>query len=483
MFKFLAVPEFKDQEKQRRANILVVTQLSVLVFVIAIIIFSSFTSPEHNETLLLGSIGAMAMLTSYWFLRKGKLETASWMVVILGWLVFTVDLVLFAGIRGVSVLGQILIVMFTGLAVNGRSALLMTLITLTTNFFILKMEQFGLLVDPLPLLANDTRWFIQTVYTILAAVCIWAADRVIRTSLIKSRETADRYRALFERTNDGVVIYDLNWNVLSANSQADELLGYSPGGLIGLHASVFEDSEYSKLINKRREQILQGESLPIFEGSLNGKDGSPIPVELSMALVYDAVEKPSHVQCIMRDITERKLYENQLQYQALHDPLTKLPNRILFEDHYQRAHTQDEHDQSLVAVLFTDLDNFKHVNDDFGHAIGDQVLQVLGSRMQDLLRESDTVARLGGDEFVVILENIHHKEDVSIIAQKLLKSISKPLKIGEHTFEITASIGIQIAEKRNLPAVDLLKHSDYAMYQVKDSGKNDYRFYDPELQY
>lgn len=224
-----------------------------------------------------------------------------------------------------------------------------------------------------------------------------------------------------------------------------------------------------------------GENLPIFEETLYRKDGSHIPVELSMALVLDAEENLSHVQCILRDITERKLHEDQLQHQALHDPLTNLPNRILFEDHYQRAYSQDEHDQSLVAVLFTDLDNFKDVNDDFGHAIGDQVLRVLGSRLQDSVRESDTVARLGGDEFVIILENIHYKEDVSKIAQKLLKSISQPLKIGEHTFEITASIGIQIAEKRNLPAVDLLKHSDYAMYQAKDSGKNDYRFYDPKL--
>ena len=481
MNKFFAVPKFIDQEHQRRANILVVTQFSVLFLVVAIVIFSYFTTPEHTETLSLGSIGAVAMLISFGLLRKRKLEAASWIIVILGWLVFTVDLAFFAGIRGVSVHGQILMVIFTGLAVGGRSALLMTLLTLTANFIILRMEQLGLLASPLPLPASDTRWFIQTAYTILAAVYIWTADRVIRTALLNSRETADRYRALFEKTNDGVVIYDLDWNVLSTNSQADELLGYSPGELIGLKASKFEDPENAVLVQQRREQLLQGENLPIFEETLNRKDGSHIPVELSMALVLDAAENPSHVQCIMRDITERKLYEDQLQHQALHDPLTNLPNRILFEDHYQRVHSQDKGDQSLVAVLFTDLDNFKNVNDDFGHAIGDQVLQVLGSRLQDSLRESDTVARLGGDEFVIILENIHHKEIVSKIAQKLLKSISKPLKIGEHTFEITASIGIQIAEKGNLPAVDLLKHSDYAMYQVKDSGKNDYRFYDQEL--
>lgn len=234
MKQFFAVPEFKDQEQQRRANILVVTQFSVLFLVIAIVIFSYFKSPEHTETLSLGSIGIMAMLTSFGLLRKRKLEAASWIIVILGWLVFTVDLAFVAGIRGVSVHGQILIVIFTGLVVGGRSALFITLLTMTANFIILRMEQLGLLASPLPLPASDTRWFIQTAYTILAAVYIWTADRVIRKALINSRETADRYRALFERTNDGVVIYDLDWNVLSANSQANELLGYSPGELIGL---------------------------------------------------------------------------------------------------------------------------------------------------------------------------------------------------------------------------------------------------------
>ena len=132
-----------------------------------------------------------------------------------------------------------------------------------------------------------------------------------------------------------------------------------------------------------------------------------------------------------------------------------------------------------MAVLFVDLDDFKWVNDEYGHAIGDQVLQELGTRLQNSLRESDTVARLGGDEFVIILENIHNKEDVSKIAGKLLKTISNSMHIDDTHIQITASIGINISEKRNLPFVDLLKSSDFAMYQVKDSGKNDFRFYEP----
>jgi len=126
------------------------------------------------------------------------------------------------------------------------------------------------------------------------------------------------------------------------------------------------------------------------------------------------------------------------------------------------------------------LDNFKCVNDEYGHKVGDQVLQELSSRMQGTLRESDTVARMGGDEFVIILDSIRNKMDVSKITEKLLNNIYLPIQLGEHSIQITASVGISIAEKRNLPNLDLLKNSDAAMYQAKDSGKNNFKFFDSE---
>ena len=480
MNRIFGIPEFLDQEKQRRAQLLVVTQFGVIFMVAAIMVFSFISTPEHSEVLVEGSIGAAAMVISYLLTRRGKLNAASWLIVILGWMVFTTDLALVAGIRGVSIYGQILIVIFTGLTISGRSALVITLLTLTVNFAILFLEQSGLLVNPNPLAANETRWFIQTGYSILAALYIWTADKIIRNALSELRETADRYRALYERTSDGVVIFDLNWYVLSANHQTLELLGYNISEFIGMHALDWEAPDNQDLMDERRSKLLLGENLPIFEESLRQKDGSHLPVELSMALVHDDRGKPAHVQCIIRDITERKEYENQLQQQALYDPLTSLPNRALFEERFQQVKTIT--DQNLVAVLFVDLDNFKWVNDEFGHGVGDQVLQELGKRLQSSLRDTDTVARLGGDEFVIILENIRSKEDISKVATKLLNNISRPLLVENHSIEITASIGINIAENQNLPYMELLRNSDYAMYQVKDSGKNDYRFFDPEFE-
>ena len=478
MKRLFIIPEFDDQDKQRRANILVLTLFAVIVLIPGMVFYSMLMSPEHSETLLMGGTGVVLVVVSYALLRKGKIEAACWLVVGLGWLIFTFDLVFVAGIRGASILGQLLIVIFAGLAISGRSALAITLLTVVTNFAILQLEVSGVLSNPLPLPANSTRWFNQTAYTILAAFYIWVADRYIKNALSKSWETADRYRALFERTNDGVVIFDLDWSVLSANHQAAEMLGYTHDELIGMDISECEDPDSPPIMERNRDKIINAENLPIFEESLLRKDGSPIPVELSMALVHDAEGNPAHIQCIMRDITERMDYQTRLEKQALYDPLTNLPNRALIEDRFLQVYRRD--DKTKVAVLFMDLDNFKWVNDEYGHAVGDQVLQELGNRLLSSLRESDVVARLGGDEFVIILESIRNKDDVRKIAKKLLRNISRPILVENHSITVTASIGINIADDRNLPYVDLLKKSDFAMYQVKESGKNDYKFYTPE---
>jgi diguanylate cyclase (GGDEF)-like protein len=196
-----------------------------------------------------------------------------------------------------------------------------------------------------------------------------------------------------------------------------------------------------------------------------------------MVLVPDPDGKPKHIQMIIRDITERKEYERQLLYQALHDPLTNLPNRTYFENRYLLVQNQAVDDGNLVAVLYIDIDDFKSVNDQYGHAVGDQLLMEFGSRLQGAVRESDTVARVGGDEFIIILENIQQKSNINNIAEKVIKRISYPFDIDGYLVKISVSIGIDCTEKCNLSDVDLLKTSDKAMYQVKESGKNDFRYF------
>ncbi len=476
--KVLRVPEFQDQDQQRRANILVVSQFMVFFIVAAIVIFASITTPEHTETSLEGGLGMAAMVISYLFLRHGKLEIAAWIVGATGWMIFTLDLAIIAGIRGVSIYGQILMIMFSGLVISGKSALVMTVATLTANFAVLRMETMGILEDPMPLPANDTRWFIQTAYAILAALYIWTSDNVIRRNLSWLRASADQYRALFDLTNDGVLLIGLDWKILAANKAALRMFGFTREEFVGMEVDRWKEFQDPELMEERRIKILAGEEVLPFEEALTIKGGDTIYVEMSLALVHDSDQQPVHIQCILRDVTKRKEYELKLEQQALYDPLTNLPNRILFEDRYQLARISGHPEESMVAVLFVDLDNFKKVNDDFGHGVGDQVLMILGQRLQSSLRETDTVARMGGDEFVIILEDIHNKGDVSRIAQKLRDHISEPMRVDGNDIKVTASIGINITEKSKLAETDLVKTSDSAMYQVKEEGKNDYKFFD-----
>jgi len=469
---------FSDEDDQRRAKMLLGTQLMGILLVTAIICYSMIMTPDHPESIWQGSIAVLAFCLSFLFLRLGKLNTASWLIVIVGWGIFTLDLGFVAGISGVSILGQILMLLFTGLTINGVSAIVLTLLTIGVNFIIMQAELSGLIPNLATIPPGEARWFIQTIYAILAAYFIWLSDLVIRKTISRSRETADHYRALFDRTNDGVVIVDLNWNIISANSRAMDMVGYQEVEMIGIHVKELIQPEDAKSLFDIREQMLNGKNHPNFEETLIRKDKSQFPVEFSLTLVHDAKGRPQHIQAIIRDVTERKEYEQQLQHQALHDPLTNLPNRILFENRYQLAHSSEDTNQSLVAVLFVDLDNFKTINDGFGHAVGDQVLMKLGDRMQSSLRESDTVARLGGDEFVIILEDIHNKEDVRKIARKIQQNISQPMMFDGQQIHVTASIGINISEKSKLSETDLLRTSDSAMYQVKEDGKNDFRFYD-----
>ncbi len=482
MNKLFLIPDFDKPEDQRRANILVVTQIASYALIMLILVVSLIISPEHNEVLLQGAVGAALILVSFFLLKLGKLDASAWIIVIVGWLIMTLDLALISGVRGVNVLGQVLIVMFAGLAINGRAAIIITLFSAGANLVVLQLETTGILTHPAPLEANFSRYFIQTVYSFLAAIYIWRSDGVIKDSFLKAQSTADRYRALFERTNDGVIIFDLSWCVLSANAQASDLLDYSLEDMNGVVFSTWDASDDPDVLNRYKDQILGESDIPVFEHNLRKKDGLEIPVEMSLALVPDADGDPHHIQCVFRDITQRKEYERQLKHMALHDPLTKLPNRKYFDDRYQLTRSQPFEEDSLVAVLFIDIDDFKLVNDAYGHAVGDLVLVELGARLQASVRESDTVARVGGDEFLMILDNVHNKANVSLVAQKVVDCISQPYKIDGHQIRITVSIGISLTEKQHLLDVDLIKSSDLAMYQVKEMGKNDFRFIEPVLE-
>lgn len=184
---------------------------------------------------------------------------------------------------------------------------------------------------------------------------------------------------------------------------------------------------------------------------------------------------------VARDISERKRAEEIISFQAFHDQLTQLPNRVLFKDRLELAIAQCQRRSSSLAVMFIDVDRFKLVNDSYGHAEGDMLLRGIANRILSTLRRGDTLARLGGDEFTILLPDISQPEDAEIIGRKVLDALDEPLSLSHGEFRATVSVGISIYPRDGNTAEALTQHADIAMYQVKRSGKNGFRFFDPEL--
>jgi diguanylate cyclase (GGDEF)-like protein len=174
--------------------------------------------------------------------------------------------------------------------------------------------------------------------------------------------------------------------------------------------------------------------------------------------------------------------EETINFQAYHDLLTNLPNRALLRDRLSLAITQAKREEEMLAVMFLDLDRFKNINDSLGHVIGDELLQQVSTRLKSCIREGDTLARFGGDEFTLLLPKIvRGNEDVSKIAEKINEVLKEPFMIDNNELYVSASIGISIFPRDGTNMDSLIKHADIAMYHVKDTGKNNYRFYSTDM--
>ncbi|HEY6838446.1 MAG TPA: EAL domain-containing protein, partial [Geobacteraceae bacterium] len=228
------------------------------------------------------------------------------------------------------------------------------------------------------------------------------------------------------------------------------------------------------------KRVLAGEKGAAVEKRLVACDGRMVTVEGNLTCGFRD-DVPVAIWGICRDVTERKLAQEQLYHLAHHDALTGLPNRTLLIDRLCQAKALANRLKHMVAVLFLDLDRFKIINDTLGHEIGDRLLQAVSQRISGGIREVDTVARIGGDEFVVVLVNISDAGDAEKIAQKIVKILSQPYHLDTHELFITTSIGICLCPKDSDDPESLIKKADIAMYAAKGQGRNNFQFYDAAM--
>jgi len=300
------------------------------------------------------------------------------------------------------------------------------------------------------------------------------------------------YRYLVDSSPD--IIYTLNHEgrFTFVNDRAYQLLGFSREDLIGKHYSILvhdEDLERARYVfNERRvdERASRNVELRLKCHNGNGADRTFNNTLMTISLNSIGMHVPDHdvrkleffgTYGVARDITDRKRAEEVISYQAYHDILTDLPNRMLFKDRLGLAVIQAKRKLTELAVMFIDLDRFKLVNDTLGHVKGDELLQQVAVRLKDCLRRGDTLARQGGDEFTIVLPELRDREDAKAIADKFLECLHLPFDLDGHEVHISASIGIAIYPGDGESIDELLRHADIAMYQVKALGKNGHSFY------
>jgi len=294
------------------------------------------------------------------------------------------------------------------------------------------------------------------------------------------RQSEEKYRTILEDIEEGYYEVDLAGNFTFFNDSLCKIQGYTRDELMGMNNREYMDKETVKRVYKIFNTVFRtGKGAKIHDWHIIRKDGSKRAVEASVSLIRDAEGKKTGFRGVIRDITERKRAEEELQYTATHDALTGLPNRALFNDRLSLALTQADRNKKKLAVMLLDLDYFKDVNDTMGHSMGDQLLRVVGNRLTELLRKGDTVARVGGDEFLLLLSEIARIKDANIIAQKILETFRKPFVLDDHEIMITTSIGIAIYPDDGADAHTLMKHADVAMYRAKDKGRDNFQRYTP----
>jgi len=314
-------------------------------------------------------------------------------------------------------------------------------------------------------------------------------DIEIKTSEVKKQK--DTFETLFEKSSDGILILD-HGKFIQCNEKIVEMLHYhSKEDLFNARPSDLSpefqpdgrrsDDKFKELMRRAYEKgRLQ------FEWVHTRANGENFMAEITLTVITLNNHKVLHV--VLRDISEKAKAQQELleqkdilDYQAHHDGLTDLPNRVLFNDRLEHGIEVAKRHSMKLALFFIDIDYFKQINDSLGHQVGDKVLIAVAERLKAKIRNEDTLARLGGDEFTIIMEDLKDVEDASLLARKIQEVLTQPIHIEGHTLYISCSIGISIYPKDDTDANNLIKYADAAMYKAKDEGRNNFQFYASEM--
>ena len=321
--------------------------------------------------------------------------------------------------------------------------------------------------------------------TILFPTLYFLHYRKLHHSYLEIRESHKRLELadiVFRESNEAIVITDAQNRILRVNPAFSEITGYTFDEVKGKNPNILSSGQHDKTFYQTLWQTLNETGHWSGEIWNRRKNGEIFPEWLSINVVRDENGDVVNHQAIFSDITSRKQEEARLLELANYDALTGLPNRLLFHDRLKQARDMACRDMKSFAVLFIDLDYFKEVNDDLGHAAGDSVLQTVAKRIQSCVRTTDTVSRYGGDEFLVILQDIDSYDEITMVVEKIIIAVSELINISGSKVNISASVGVSLRNAAEACSTSddtglsgVIAQADQMMYEAKQAGRSTYR--------
>jgi len=297
---------------------------------------------------------------------------------------------------------------------------------------------------------------------------------------------SQRAQVTLNSIGDAVISTDVAGNVTYLNAVAESMTGWSRLEASGrplqevLH--IIDGDSREPALNPLAMAMLHNKSVSLSANCvLIRRDGYESGIEDTAAPMHDARGQVTGAVIVFHDVSVARAMSLRMSYLAQHDFLTELPNRLLLNDRLTQAIASAQRHRTLVAVLFLDVDHFKHINDSLGHAIGDQLLQSIAQRLVACVRHSDTVSRHGGDEFVILLSEVARAEHAAFTADKILAAVSRPHRIGHQDLQVTVSVGIGVYPDDGADAEALLKNADIALFQAKAHGRSNHQFFEREM--
>ncbi len=471
---------------------------TLLVGAVVAVIAQRIAAPDQIGRSLAPLLVFMFALLSWYLLSRGNIQTSKYVLAVGVWVTVAVAALFTGGVRAPIVMTYPAIIIATAWLIQTRAAWVMTAFTMVATIGTGLAGSWALLPTSWP---SSTLIYVGD-QIVIYALCATLAGFLVRSyrlrvdelnKVIAERQQAvgalrmrdERFQLLFDRATDGIIVLSTEGTIVAANESFARMHGYTPQEMQCVNLRDLDTPDTLRGLPQKLQRVLSGEALT-FEVDHYHKDGHVVPLEVTSSLI--AVGEERLIQAFHRDISQRKLAEQEINHLAFYDPLTSLPNRRLLLDRLTQVIVANARHLARGALLFVDLDNFKRLNDTKGHLQGDALLKQVAQRLVMCLRNGDTAARLGSDEFALLLSDLSKSEleaatQAEAVAEKILATLNEPYALDDGAHRSTSSIGITLFGGNPLEnGLDALKRGELAMYEAKTAGRNTLRFFDQQMQ-